>query len=113
MPGPVSAARTGYDERSSPPKSRASRSACCQGMSRSRTKKNSGLMRIDRNVGLTSAAMLLLSAVSPVAAQGEYRAFWVDTFNTTLNNHNDRPEVVAVKNRAAGELAAFLCAAGP
>src|SRR5262245_28440173 len=27
----------------------------------------------------------------------QYRAFWVDTFNTTLNNHND---IVAVVNNA-------------
>ena len=48
--------------------------------------------------GLVLAALLLLAAAA--AAQGpraEYRAFWVDTFNTALNNHND---VVAVVNNA-------------
>ena len=47
------------------------------------------------------AALLLLAISSPPAllAQGrtEYRAFWVDTFNTVLNNHAD---VVAVVNNA-------------
>ncbi|HEX7177210.1 MAG TPA: family 10 glycosylhydrolase [Pyrinomonadaceae bacterium] len=49
--------------------------------------------------------MLLLAALYGVAAsplaqaqpRSEYRAFWVDTFNTTLNNHND---VLAVVNNA-------------
>jgi uncharacterized lipoprotein YddW (UPF0748 family) len=36
-------------------------------------------------------------AAVPAAAQPEYRAFWVDTFNTTLNNHAD---VVTVVNQA-------------
>jgi len=41
---------------------------------------------------------LLLSATSTLAqSRAEYRAFWVDTFNTALNNHND---VVAVVNNA-------------
>ena len=29
------------------------------------------------------------------AAHAEYRAFWVDTFNTALNNHDDVVAVVA------------------
>lgn len=41
----------------------------------------------------------LLSSPTSTLAQprAEYRAFWVDTFNTALNNHND---VVAVVNNA-------------
>src|SRR5215475_11602838 len=41
----------------------------------------------------------LLISMAPALAQGvsQYRAFWVDTFNTTLNNHND---VVAIVNNA-------------
>ena len=48
--------------------------------------------------GCAAAAFLAVTllAVGPVEAQ-EYRAFWVDTFNTALNNHND---VVAVVNNA-------------
>src|SRR5215208_7669154 len=44
---------------------------------------------------------LLLTMCVPAPAQAqtrtEYRAFWVDTFNTNLNNHND---VLAVVNNA-------------
>src|SRR5688572_26232653 len=47
---------------------------------------------------------LLLVLAPPLAAQeatpfadGQYRGFWVDTFNTALNNHAD---VVAVVDRA-------------
>ncbi|MBA3572497.1 MAG: hypothetical protein H0W34_11100, partial [Pyrinomonadaceae bacterium] len=41
---------------------------------------------------------LLFSPTSTLAqSRAEYRAFWVDTFNTALNNHND---VVAVVNNA-------------
>jgi uncharacterized lipoprotein YddW (UPF0748 family) len=35
--------------------------------------------------------------VSNAQMRTEYRAFWVDTFNTNLNNHND---VLAVVNNA-------------
>ena len=45
---------------------------------------------------LLGAALFLTSALA--AAQGqraEYRAFWVDTFNTTLNNHTDVATVVS------------------
>lgn len=38
-----------------------------------------------------------VGAAQPAAAQAEYRAFWVDTFNTALNNH---AQVVAVVNQA-------------
>jgi uncharacterized lipoprotein YddW (UPF0748 family) len=51
------------------------------------------------------AAVFLLAANSPVAAQGEYRGFWVDTFNTTLNNHSD---VVAVVTNAKASKANAL-----
>ncbi len=43
-------------------------------------------------------AVILLSALflfwHSAAAQGQYRAFWADTFNTALNNHNDIVTVV-------------------
>jgi uncharacterized lipoprotein YddW (UPF0748 family) len=41
----------------------------------------------------------MLACLAPAAAQQrtEYRGFWVDTFNTTLNNHAD---IVAVVERA-------------
>jgi uncharacterized lipoprotein YddW (UPF0748 family) len=39
----------------------------------------------------------LASAGASAQSVSQYRAFWVDTFNTTLNNHND---VVAVVNNA-------------
>jgi uncharacterized lipoprotein YddW (UPF0748 family) len=45
-------------------------------------------------VAVLYVAVLLLTASSPAAAQGEYRGFWVDTFNTTLNNHSDVAAVV-------------------
>src|SRR5919112_1034766 len=49
----------------------------------------------------TAFALLLLLAGAPVALHAqtrtEYRAFWVDTFNTNLNNHND---VLTVVNNA-------------
>jgi uncharacterized lipoprotein YddW (UPF0748 family) len=43
--------------------------------------------------------LLILPSSIPVAAQtgSQYRAFWVDTFNTALNNHAD---VLAVVNNA-------------
>lgn len=40
------------------------------------------------------AALCLLATVATAGAQ-EYRGFWVDTFNTTLNNHRDVLQVVA------------------
>jgi uncharacterized lipoprotein YddW (UPF0748 family) len=50
---------------------------------------------------LATFVLLLLAAVAPVTssaqARTEYRAFWVDTFNTLLNNHND---VLTVVNNA-------------
>lgn len=40
-------------------------------------------------------AALLLACVAPAAGQRtEFRGFWVDTFNTTLNNHADIAAVV-------------------
>lgn len=50
-------------------------------------------------------AFLLVSA-APAAAQAEYRAFWVDTFNTALNNHADVVTVVE-RARAANANAIF------
>ncbi|MDQ3686049.1 MAG: family 10 glycosylhydrolase [Acidobacteriota bacterium] len=52
-----------------------------------------------------SLVLLVCSLTSVVTAttahaqspRSEYRAYWVDTFNTTLNNHND---IVAVVNNA-------------
>jgi uncharacterized lipoprotein YddW (UPF0748 family) len=41
--------------------------------------------------------MLMASAKASAQSVSQYRAFWVDTFNTTLNNHSD---VVAVVNNA-------------
>jgi uncharacterized lipoprotein YddW (UPF0748 family) len=41
--------------------------------------------------------VLIWSIASPAVAQSEYRAFWVDTFNTALDDHAD---VVAAVNRA-------------
>jgi uncharacterized lipoprotein YddW (UPF0748 family) len=50
---------------------------------------------------LALCALLLAAALAPVTsnaqARTEYRAFWVDTFNTNLNNHAD---VLAVVNNA-------------
>ncbi len=46
----------------------------------------------------TVFALLLVALCAPVALRAqtrtEYRAFWVDTFNTNLNNHNDVLTVV-------------------
>jgi uncharacterized lipoprotein YddW (UPF0748 family) len=41
-------------------------------------------------------ALAILACVAPLAAQPrtEYRGFWVDTFNTSLNNHADIAAVV-------------------
>lgn len=41
-----------------------------------------------------------LSSLSVSAQTGEHRAFWVDTFNTTLNNHTDIVNVVNNAKRA-------------
>ena len=50
---------------------------------------------------LALCALLLAAALAPVTSSAqtrtEYRAFWVDTFNTNLNNHAD---VLAVVNNA-------------
>ena len=41
--------------------------------------------------------MSMASASASAQSVSQYRAFWVDTFNTTLNNHSD---IVAVVNNA-------------
>ena len=46
---------------------------------------------------LALTGLLLTPASVPAQSRAEYRAFWVDTFNTALNNHAD---VVAVVNNA-------------
>jgi uncharacterized lipoprotein YddW (UPF0748 family) len=52
-------------------------------------------MSCSRN-GILAAAALLASAAGGLvaASRTEYRGFWVDTFNTTLNNHADVETVV-------------------
>lgn len=56
------------------------------------------LIRILLTCLVSALTVLLLNPASTQAqTRAEYRAFWVDTFNTTLNNHND---VVAVVNNA-------------
>ncbi len=50
---------------------------------------------------------LLLTAAAGLAARVEYRAFWVDTFNTPLNNHADI-EAVVNRARAANTNALFV-----
>ena len=50
---------------------------------------------------ISGLVLVLLALSAPYSLQGqvrtEYRAFWVDTFNTNLNNHTD---VLAVVNNA-------------
>ena len=49
-----------------------------------------------------------MSSPASVSAQtGEFRAFWVDTFNTTLNNHTD---IVTVVNNAKNAKANMILA---
>ena len=38
---------------------------------------------------ITSLCLILLFASTATAQRTEYRGFWVDTFNSTLNNHTD------------------------
>ncbi len=52
---------------------------------------------ICRRLGLLCAILVLCSSISSGQVRTEYRAFWVDTFNTNLNNHTD---VVTVVNNA-------------
>lgn len=62
-----------------------------------------------RRVAFFSLLLITLSAANVTTAQvrTEYRAFWVDTFNTALNNHND--VVLMVNNaRAAKANAVFV-----
>jgi uncharacterized lipoprotein YddW (UPF0748 family) len=47
-------------------------------------------------IGLLIAVMLIV-AYTPAQTGSQYRAFWVDTFNTPLNNHGD---IVTVVNNA-------------
>src|SRR5215203_6438148 len=57
-------------------------------------------MRISTALRIFALVLLFAVAiVAPASAQTrtEYRAFWVDTFNTNLNNHAD---VLAVVNNA-------------
>src|SRR5687767_10484539 len=57
-------------------------------------------LKLVRRVALF-ALLVAAAAAAPAAlraqARTEYRAFWVDTFNTAINNHND---VLAVVNNA-------------
>ena len=50
-----------------------------------------------RKVALSVLAVVLCASAALADSRAEYRAFWVDTFNTSLNNHAD---VVAVVNKA-------------
>ena len=52
------------------------------------------------------AACVALAAPTSAQTRTEYRAFWVDTFNTALNNHNDVVTVVS-RARAANANALF------
>jgi uncharacterized lipoprotein YddW (UPF0748 family) len=56
-------------------------------------------IRIGRGAAFLVLLLSMMCAPCVVRAQGrtEYRAFWVDTFNTNLNNHAD---VLAVVNNA-------------
>ncbi len=60
---------------------------------------------------LTAFALLLLTLGAPAALRAqtrtEYRAFWVDTFNTSLNNHADVLAVVG-NAKAANANAIFV-----
>lgn len=48
-------------------------------------------------LGLLCTLLVLCSPLSSGQVRTEYRAFWVDTFNTSLNNHTD---VITVVNNA-------------
>ncbi len=48
-----------------------------------------------------ACALLLLPALAYCESRTEYRAFWVDTFNTDLNNHSDIVAVIS-QAKAAG-----------
>ena len=45
-------------------------------------------------LAITSLCLIFLFASSATAQRTEYRGFWVDTFNSTLNNHTDIVNVV-------------------
>lgn len=55
------------------------------------------LFRIIAGAVLALTGALFSPTSATAQTRAEYRAFWVDTFNTALNNHND---VVAVVNNA-------------
>ena len=63
------------------------------------TIKKSSRCKHWRRIAFLLLLLTTISAFNVVTAQvrTEYRAFWVDTFNTNLNNHND---VVTVVNNA-------------
>src|ERR671919_1460225 len=48
-------------------------------------------------LALLCSLLVLGASISTGQVRTEYRAFWVDTFNTNLNNHSD---VVTVVNNA-------------
>ncbi|HET8549676.1 MAG TPA: family 10 glycosylhydrolase [Bryobacteraceae bacterium] len=56
-------------------------------------------MPVARNCTPAALAMLIASSAAAGQLRSEYRAFWVDTFNTPLNNH---AEVAAVVDNAKG-----------
>jgi len=56
---------------------------------------------------LTLIAVMLFQVTIAAQPRTEYRAFWVDTFNTNLNNHNDVVQVVN-NARAANANALFV-----
>ena len=47
-----------------------------------------------------AATLLTPPAAAQSTPSGQYRGFWVDTFNTPLNNHNDVLAVVSNTKRA-------------
>src|SRR5215204_568567 len=44
---------------------------------------------------VSAFCIVIFLATLAVGQRSEYRGFWVDTFNTTLNNHADIADVVA------------------
>jgi len=63
------------------------------------TTQNTSRCEHYRRIAFFLLVLITVSALNVATAQvrTEYRAFWVDTFNTSLNNHND---VVSVVNNA-------------
>jgi uncharacterized lipoprotein YddW (UPF0748 family) len=60
-----------------------------------------------RRIAVCTFAILLFAAAGVADSRTEYRAFWVDTFNTLLSDHND---VLAVVNNAKAAKANALLA---